>query len=38
VVDDIDNRIKLIVDALKMPENRDELGGFSPDADENPFH
>jgi len=34
---DIDNRIKLIVDALKMPENRDELGGFSPDADENPF-
>jgi hypothetical protein len=34
---DIDNRIKLLVDALKMPKDRGELGGFTPDADENPF-
>lgn len=35
---DIDNRIKVLFDALKMPERCDELDGSSPDADENPFY
>jgi hypothetical protein len=34
---DIDNRLKTLFDALRMPNNCDELAGNSPDADENPF-
>ncbi|MBI3678518.1 MAG: hypothetical protein HY243_18065 [Proteobacteria bacterium] len=35
---DIDNRLKTLFDALKMPGYREELGGYNvPAADENPF-
>jgi hypothetical protein len=34
---DIDNRIKVLFDALKIPRDPDELGDQKPDADENPF-
>jgi hypothetical protein len=36
---DIDNRLKTLFDALRVPTHTSELGGFnSPDADENPFY
>ena len=34
---DIDNRIKVLLDGLKMPSTCDEVGGIKPDADEDPF-
>ncbi len=34
---DIDNRVKLLFDALRMPQNCGELAGESPANDENPF-
>jgi hypothetical protein len=35
---DIDNRLKTLFDSLRMPENKDELGGYdTPAADEEPF-
>jgi hypothetical protein len=34
---DIDNRIKVLFDGLRMPETVPELGGLPIDADENPF-
>jgi hypothetical protein len=34
---DIDNRIKVLFDGLKMPETVDDLGGFPIEASENPF-
>jgi len=35
---DIDNRIKTLIDALRMPESSQELGGYTaPEADEKPF-
>jgi len=35
---DLDNRLKVLFDALKMPGSNDELGGYSIDAaNENPF-
>ena len=34
---DIDNRLKVLIDALRMPENCSELRGCSPAPDENPF-
>ena len=35
---DLDNRIKTLFDALRIPENRDELAGYTePQEDENPF-
>jgi len=35
---DIDNRLKTLFDALRLPMNGDELGGYTaPDDDENPF-
>ena len=35
---DLDNRLKTIFDALRMPNNQDELGGYaSPGPDETPF-
>jgi len=35
---DIDNRIKTLFDALRLPKNQDELGGFVvPEHDEDPF-
>ncbi len=34
---DIDNRIKVLFDGLKMTRNRDELGSATPQADEDPF-
>jgi hypothetical protein len=34
---DIDNRIKILFDALKMPQQCSEVDGFAPDADEDPF-
>ena len=36
---DIDNRLKTLFDALRMPTNAGELGGYdSPEADEDPFY
>lgn len=36
---DIDNRLKTLFDALRMPANKDELGGNNvPTADETPFY
>jgi hypothetical protein len=36
---DIDNRIKTLLDALRMPKNNDELPkGYVPNPDENPFY
>jgi hypothetical protein len=34
---DIDNRIKVLFDALRMPLNDTELSGHKPEKDENPF-
>jgi hypothetical protein len=34
---DIDNRIKVLFDGLRMPKNAAEIGGFLPENDENPF-
>ena len=35
---DLDNRIKTLLDALRLPTNADELGGYSkPGDDEDPF-
>ncbi len=34
---DIDNRVKVLFDALRMPQTCDEVCGDSPAADENPF-
>jgi hypothetical protein len=34
---DIDNRLKVLFDALRMPANKEECGGFSPDQNESPF-
>jgi hypothetical protein len=35
---DLDNRLKTIFDALRIPQNKAELGGYDvADADENPF-
>lgn len=34
---DIDARLKTIFDALRMPKNLEEAGGFAPQADEDPF-
>jgi hypothetical protein len=34
---DIDNRLKTIFDALRMPRDKAEAAGYSPDADEDPF-
>ncbi|MGA2878035.1 MAG: hypothetical protein ABSG13_03715 [Bryobacteraceae bacterium] len=34
---DIDNRIKVLFDGLRMPKTERELGGFGIDADEDPF-
>jgi hypothetical protein len=34
---DIDNRIKVLFDALRMPKDGSEIGGAVPDADEDPF-
>jgi hypothetical protein len=36
---DLDNRLKTLFDALRMPGSADELGGYSqPEADEDPFY
>lgn len=36
---DLDNRIKTLIDGLRMPENKSELGEYeSPDDDEEPFY
>lgn len=35
---DIDNRLKTLFDALRMPKNSDETGSATPDADEDPFY
>ena len=34
---DIDNRLKTLFDALRMPTNKDELGGYTPDEGEDPL-
>jgi hypothetical protein len=34
---DIDNRLKTLFDALRMPASADELGGYQPGQDEDPF-
>ena len=34
---DVDNRLKTLIDALKVPENPDEMRGIVPTADEDPF-
>jgi|ERR1022692_3248745 hypothetical protein len=34
---DIDNRITVLVDALTMPENREQVRGITPEADEDPL-
>jgi hypothetical protein len=34
---DIDNRIKVLFDGLRMPRYPEEIRGYTPDADENPF-
>ncbi|MGI8743784.1 MAG: hypothetical protein ACR2NN_14655 [Bryobacteraceae bacterium] len=34
---DIDNRLKVLLDGLRMPASLAELGGFEPDSDEEPF-
>jgi hypothetical protein len=34
---DLDNRLKTLFDALRMPNSKDELGGYEPDAEEQPF-
>jgi hypothetical protein len=34
---DIDNRLKVLLDALRMPKDLSELAGFPPEQDEDPF-
>ncbi len=34
---DLDNRLKVLFDGLKMPGSAEELGGVQPGADEDPF-
>jgi len=34
---DIDNRVKVMLDALRVPQNQDELAGASPGQNEDPF-
>jgi hypothetical protein len=34
---DLDNRVKTLIDALKMPAQCSELAGATPSADEDPF-
>jgi hypothetical protein len=34
---DIDNRLKVLLDGLRMPDSLPELGGFAPELDEDPF-
>jgi hypothetical protein len=34
---DIDNRIKVLLDGLRMPNTDGEMGGFLIDSDEHPF-
>lgn len=34
---DIDNRIKVLLDGLRMPDSEDEIGGFKPESHEDPF-
>lgn len=35
---DLDNRITTLFDALRKPENAEEIDGFPPEADEDPFY
>jgi hypothetical protein len=35
---DIDNRLKVLLDGLKMPKSMDDLGGHEIEQDENPFY
>ena len=35
---DLDNRLKVLCDGLKIPTECSQLTGFTPDADENPFY
>jgi len=35
---DLDNRIKVLFDALRKPHNESEIEGFTPDEDEKPFY
>jgi hypothetical protein len=35
---DLDNRIKVLFDALRMPQNRGELPTSAPETDEDPFY
>jgi hypothetical protein len=35
---DIDGQVKTLFDALRIPENADETGGATPEADEDPFY
>src|SRR5439155_16785100 len=35
---DIDNRLKVLFDGLRLTRNREELGGATPQADEDPFY
>jgi hypothetical protein len=35
---DIDNRLKTLFDALRMPKDKDEVGGNAPSVDEKPFY
>ncbi len=35
---DIDNRLKVLLDGLRMPDSPEEMGGFSFDPDEDPFY
>jgi hypothetical protein len=35
---DLDNRLKTLIDALRMPTNASELGGASPEAGQDPFY
>ena len=35
---DVDNRIKTLLDGLSMPQYQEQLKGFSPDVDEDPFY
>jgi len=34
---DLDNRLKTIFDALRLPRDKVEAGGYDPDEDEDPF-
>lgn len=35
---DIDNRLKVLLDGLRMPDSLEELGGYSIEPDEDPFY